>query len=83
VQFVVYSPPGTAVFHRVNEGWTADTHKVSDLIEWVKMLICINAEDPDKAYQQLGREKRPGVEEPTPEQVMTIGEYMQRAGLEG
>jgi hypothetical protein len=83
VQFVIYAPPGTAVFHVINEGWEATTHKVSDLIEWMKISLCINAEDPKAAYEQLGRDLRPGAKAEAPQQQMTIGEYMKLANLEG
>jgi hypothetical protein len=33
VHFVVYAPVGTAVFHLLNEGWTADTHQLTTLID--------------------------------------------------
>lgn len=84
IQLVVYAPPGTAVFHVVNEGWEATTHKVSDLIEWIKILLCTNAENPEAAYEQLGRDLRPGAKvEPPQRQQITIGEYMKLAGLDG
>jgi hypothetical protein len=83
VAFVLYSPPGTAVFHLLHEGWDANTHKLTDLIEWVKMLLCTNFGDPEAAYESLGREKRAGVEQPPEEPKMTIGDYMKLAGLEG
>lgn len=82
VAFVVYSPPGTAVFHRVNDGWDANTHKITDLIEWIKMSLCVHAENPQAAYDQLGADRRPGqvaVEQPKP---MTIGDYMKLTGME-
>lgn len=83
IAFVLYAPPGTAVFHRLHEGWDATTHKVSDLIEWVKMLVCVNAENPQDAYRQLGPERRPGVVEAAKPAVMTVGEYMKLSGLDG
>jgi hypothetical protein len=82
VSFVLYSPPSTAVFHCINEGWTADTHKISDLIEWIKMLLCTNAENPEQAWEQLDRERRPGMVEPEKPPQMTIGEYMRLSGME-
>lgn len=83
VQMVMYAPPGTAVFHAVNEGWTADTHKVTDLIEWVKLLVCANTQDPESAVRQLEKDPRPGVPKQEQSKVMTVGEYMKLAGLEG
>lgn len=84
VQFVVFAPPGTAVFHKLNQGWTTDTHKITDLIELTKMLVCANAEDPKSAYEKFDRDWRPG--DPIPGSVeqpeqMTIADYMKLAGL--
>lgn len=82
VAFVVYSPPDSAVFFRLHEGWNATTHKVSDAIEWLKMLVCVNAENPQKAYEDIGPERRPGVVEAEKPPVMTIGDYMRLSGME-
>jgi hypothetical protein len=83
IAFVVYAPPGTAVFHKLFEGWTADTYKLAELIEWNQMLLSINAEDPQHAFDQLPKQQRPGQKPPEPEKHMTIGEYMKLAGMEG
>lgn len=81
--FIAYSPPGSAVFHILNEGWDATAHKISDLIEWVKMLCCTHSEDPQRAYDSLEKERRPGQRKPVePKHQMTIGDYMKLAGLE-
>lgn len=82
ISFVLYAPPGTAVFHLLNEGWEATTHKVTDLIEWTKMLLCTNAEDPEKAWDRMPREDRPGSIPKETEPVLTIGDYMRLAGME-
>lgn len=85
ISFVLYAPPGTAVFHLLNEGWTATTHKVTDLIEWTKMQLCTSAEDPERAWDQMKREHpsyRPGQDTTTDEPTMTVGDYMRLAGLE-
>jgi len=87
VQFVVYAPPGTAVFHKLHEGWSSDTHKITDLIEWTKTLMCINAPDEEtmrRSREKLGFDWRPG--DPIPDAVekpkqMTIADYMKLAGL--
>jgi hypothetical protein len=70
------------VFHAVNDGWTADTHKITDLIEWVKLLACANTQDPEAAVRQLERDPRPGTPIQQQSRVMTIGEYMKRVGME-
>lgn len=69
------------MFHALNEGWTIDTHKITDLIQWVKMLISANSQDPERVYRELGVEQRPGQQQ-TDETAMTVGEYMKLAGLE-
>jgi hypothetical protein len=76
IAFVVYAPPSTAVFHVKHDGWDANTHKITDLIQWVKMLISLNTGDPQKAYDELGPESRPGSKSVEPPKPMTIGEYM-------
>lgn len=83
VEFVLYAGPGTAVFHRLHDGWDANTHKITDLIEWVKMSICAQAEDPERAYKSLGADTRPGQVKAEETPMMTIGEYMKLTGLEG
>ena len=84
IAFVLYAPPGTAVFHVVNDGWDATTHKVSDLIQWVKVLISMGTADPQKAFDALGADQRPGMEPEVQEpQHITIGEYMRLAGMDG
>lgn len=82
IQFVIYAPPGTALFHAVNQGWDATTHKVTDAVEWLKLLACANTVDPESAVRQLQKDPRPGVPEQEQAPVLTIGEYMKLAGLE-
>jgi hypothetical protein len=88
VHFVVYAPVGTAVFHMLNEGWTADTHQLTTLIDVANALFWSKTQD---AQEKNPRHKpkpqpRPGwakdVAEPeVPE--MTIEDYLRLAGGEG
>jgi hypothetical protein len=76
------------VYYKLHEGWTPDTHKITDLIEWIKTLMCTNAgskEEAQRAREELGLDRRPGdpprVQEPEAPH-MTIAEYIKLAGLE-
>lgn len=86
VQFIVYAPPGTAIFHVVNEGWTADTHQLTSLIDIGNVLLWSKSQDarekqPQHRPQQI---PRPGsnhvVQEHVPE--MTVDQYLRLAGGE-
>lgn len=82
VSFVLYAPPGTATFHLVNGGWTADTHQLATLVEiqawaaWTKTQAAHDGElPPDFSQERPGQAKRQAP-------VMTIGDYMRLAGFE-
>lgn len=82
MQFVIYSPPTTAVFHALHSGWTVDTHKLAQLVDAQKWLVWAKTEDGHRNINRPEPEWRPGdqVEEQAP--TMTIGDYMRLAGLE-
>lgn len=82
--FVVYAPPGTAVFHKVNAGWTSDTHQLATLIDVGQLLLWAKTEDAQRNINRPDLVPRPGLEpvDPGPPS-MTIGDYMKLAGLEG
>jgi hypothetical protein len=49
VHFVVYAPVGTAIFHMVNEGWTADTHQLTSLLDVASTAVLEPLEDEGRA----------------------------------
>lgn len=81
VQLIVYAPPGTAVFHVINDGWTADTHKIADLLDAAFLLLWSKTEDGQNNRNRPDPSPRPGQQ--TAEPYMTIGDYIELAGLEG
>ncbi len=83
IQMVVYSPPGTAVFFRVNEGWDPNTHKITDLIDIGKLLLWSKTEAAQDNRDRPEPEVRPGASVPAEEPVMTIGDYMRLSGYFG
>jgi hypothetical protein len=83
VQMVVYAPPGTAVFYAMHEGWTRDTHKLTQLVDIGNWLVWAKTEDGQENRNRPALEWRPG--DPMPEQqpVTTIRDYMRLVGMEG
>jgi hypothetical protein len=83
VQMMVYAQPGSAVFYATHEGWTRDTHKLTQLVDIGNWLIWAKTEDGQDNRNKPPPEWRPG--DPVPEQqpVMTIRDYMRRVGMEG
>jgi hypothetical protein len=86
VHFVVYAPVGTAVFHMLNEGWTADTHQLTTLIDVANALFWSKTEDARQKFPQHKPEPlpRPGTKTVVEEQVpdMTVEEYLRLSGGE-
>jgi hypothetical protein len=86
VHFVVYAPVGTAVFQLLNEGWTADTHQLTTLIDVANALFWSKTEDARQKFPQHKPEPmpRPGTKTVVEEQVpdMTVEEYLRLSGGE-
>lgn len=77
---MVYAPPGTSVHYATHQGWTRDTHKLTQLVDIGKWLIWAKTEDGLNNRNRPEPEWRPG--DPVPEQQphMTVGEYMKLSG---
>lgn len=82
VAFTVYAPPGTAVFQKVNQGWTVNDHLQAQAIDALNLLVWSKTVD---AQEKSPRHKpepipRPGMDvaEEQPSNVMTVEEYMKR-----
>lgn len=84
VQFVVYAPPGTAVFHVVNEGWTADTHQLTSLIEVAQVLLWSKTKDALEKHPRNFPEPlyRPGskAQQVSNEPAFTVEDYLRLTG---
>lgn len=75
-----YAPPGTAIFHVLNEGWDANTHRLTDLLDVSALTMWLNTQDAQEKHPQYRPEpsRRPGIqtEMVAPEPFMTVGDYM-------
>ncbi len=84
VQFVLYAPPGSAIFQAVGGGYSIEAHHLASLVEigsylaWTKSKSAAEGEAPPDFSVP-----RPGKFVDEPEPFMTIGQYMELAGLEG
>lgn len=81
---VVYAPPGTAVYYFTHEGWTRDTHKLTQLIDignWIMWSKSQAAQDNPNSPPEP--EWRPGDPVPDQQPVTTIRDYMRLVGMEG
>lgn len=83
ISFIMYAPPGTAIYHVVNEGWTPDTHRLTDLVDIGSLLLWAKTEDGQENRNRPDQLPRPGsgpkADVPP---AMTIGDYMRLSGLE-
>jgi hypothetical protein len=87
VHFVVYAPVGTSVFHMLNEGWTADTHQLTSLIDAANWLVWSKTKDAQEKFPQHKPEPSPRPGSPKAAVVqevpdMTVEEYLRLAGGE-
>lgn len=83
VQFVMYAPPGSGIFHAVSEGYGVAEQHLTSLVEiasWLAWTKTRSAQEGDPAPDFSLH--RPGKVAAQPEEVMTIGDYMKLAGLE-
>ena len=99
VSFVAYSPPGTALFHQRNKGWTTGDHLLAQAVDALNMLAWFYSADSRKKVPKHRPEPtpRPGMQvRPQQQQspssgppnvmepkVMTVAEYLERTGLKG
>lgn len=78
--FINYAPPGTATFHVLNEGWTADTHQLTNLLDVANWLLWSKTKDAQEKHPQHKPERspRPGYQAPLDEEAphMTVEDYM-------
>lgn len=82
--FVNYAPPPTAVFQAKHQGWGVGEYLLANVVDSLNDLFWAKTEaaHDDPPHGRPDRIPRPGQQAEEPEQVMTIGQYMQLAGLE-
>jgi len=87
VHFVIYSPPGTAVYHKVHQGWTVGDHLLAQMLDTLRQQVWMQTMDAMKPpelqeFRPLPT-PRPGVVYQTvarePE-GLTVSDYLQRIG---
>lgn len=85
--FVVYSPPGTAVFHRTHEGWSVGDHLLAMLLDSSREQVWMRTEDalkpPELQEHRPMPTPRPGVDQQAPVHEptgMTVADYLERIG---
>ncbi len=89
VHFVVYSPPGTAVYHKIHEGWSVTDHLLAQVLDSVRQQVWMHSMDALKppelqefrpqATPRPGVVYRPAVREPD---GLTVNDYLQLIGEE-
>jgi hypothetical protein len=84
ISFVCHSPPGTALYHEYNNGWTVNEHLLTDILEVQDMLLWTKTKAAQNNKNRPKRRYRPGQESKKSDakQVMTVAEYMKRTGME-
>jgi hypothetical protein len=88
---VLNSPPGTAVYHQMTEGWDVGERLSARQLDALNMLVYSKTKDAQKPPgQQRHRPTptwQPGMAPPEPKEseyeVMTIEDYMARVGMDG
>lgn len=84
VSFVCHSPPGTALYHEYNKGWTANEHLLTDILEVQDMLLWTKSKAAQHNKNRPKRRYRPGQEQAQKsdaKQVMTVADYLKRTGM--
>jgi hypothetical protein len=82
VAYTVHAPPGTSVFHKINEGWTVNDHLQAQAIDALNLLVWSKTVDAQEKHPKFRPTPipRPGQKEPVQEkrQSLTVGEYQKR-----
>jgi Family of unknown function (DUF5361) len=88
--FVAYAPPGTALFHQRNRGWSTSDYLAAQMIDALHYLVWMETDDARKKNPKHRPVPipRPGIVTPSPQadddgghQTMTVAEYTRRSGL--
>jgi hypothetical protein len=88
LSFVVYAPPGTAVYFRRSEGWTVNDHLLAQAVDALNYLAWAKTTDAQRKTPRNRPEPvpRPGMKQPpaqssSPQRSMTVAEYAAKAGI--
>jgi hypothetical protein len=85
VEFVVFSPPGTATFYVINEGWDPNTHRLTDILDVSALAMWLGTTDAQEKFPKHRPERspRPGgqSEMPAPEPHMSVEDYIALSGM--
>lgn len=87
VQFVHYSPPGTALYHAVHKGWTVTDYLITDALELLDWLAWTKTKSAQNNKNRPKRRLRPETDEQekqkkkTAPQPLTVAEYVRRTGM--
>lgn len=87
--FVFHAPPGTAIYHERNQGWTVTDHLLTDLLEvqdwiaWTKTKAGHENRKRPKRRQrpQAGQQQQKQQQQTDEKEVMTVEEYVKRTGM--
>lgn len=81
--FVLYAPPGSAVFHYRNQGWTVGDHLSAFQLDVLNMLWWAKTKDGHDGINRPQRTPRPivAVQQPPQDEedsgfVMTVEDYL-------
>jgi hypothetical protein len=93
VNFVAYAPPGTALFHERNRGWTTSDYLTAQMVDALNYLVWAKSADAHSKHPKHRPQPipRPGLiavqqqqqrqEQPVEDKPMTVADYLQRTGL--
>jgi hypothetical protein len=91
VSFVLHRPPGSAVYHERNEGWTVNDHLQAQAIDALNYLAWAKTTDAQRKNPRHKPEPiaRPGMtpkpqllsQQPAQNRLMTVSEYAAKTGI--
>jgi Family of unknown function (DUF5361) len=85
LSFVFHAPPGTALYHSINQGWTVNDYLTTDVLEDLDLLLWTKTKDAQKNRNRPKRRPRPTSEQAKSgkqkNETMTVEEYMKRTGM--
>ena len=90
VSFVAYAPPGTALFHERNRGWSTADYLTAQMVDALNYLVWAKSAD---AHSKHPKHRPPPIPRPVmivaqqahpveDDKPMTVAEYAKRIGLE-
>ena len=87
--FVAYAPPGTALFHERNRGWSTSDYLTAQMVDALNYLVWAKSADAHSKHpkRQPKPIPRPGMiaaQQGQPvddDKPMTVAEYLERSGI--